>query len=74
MTVRDHKEKNKHLSQDVKEEDFLELRKERDAGLAAPKLLDPSLQVNIRGGRLRRLTPGGDGQSHFLVQTEAERW
>lgn len=74
MTVRDHKKKNKHLSQDVEEEDFLRLRQERDAGLAAPKLLDASLQINIRAGRLPRPTPGGKRLIHLPMQIEGEGW
>ena len=34
------------------EADFVNWRRQRDATLAAPRLLHPSLQVNIRGGRL----------------------
>ncbi|KAL4926790.1 MBL fold metallo-hydrolase [Aspergillus undulatus] len=52
MTVRDHKRQNKHLKTGVTEAEFVGLRKERDKSLAAPKLIDPSLQVNIRAGRL----------------------
>jgi len=74
MTVRDHKEKNKHLSDDVKEEDFLKLRGERDATLAAPKLLDPSLQINIRAGRLPRPTSGGLRMMHLPVKVVGKEW
>ena len=74
MTVRDHKEKNRHLSQNIREEDFLRLRHERDAGLAAPKLLDPSLQINIRAGRLPRPTPGGTRPIHVPIQIDGEGW
>ena len=31
---------------------FIEWRRQRDSTLGAPRLLHPSLQVNIRGGRL----------------------
>ncbi|EKM54268.1 uncharacterized protein PHACADRAFT_258008 [Phanerochaete carnosa HHB-10118-sp] len=34
------------------EDDFVAWRRQRDATLSAPRLLHPSLQVNIRGGRL----------------------
>ncbi|KAF7447600.1 metallo-beta-lactamase superfamily protein [Pyrenophora tritici-repentis] len=46
MTVQDHKERNRHVKQGVEEEEFIRLRQERDAGLEAPGLLDPALQVN----------------------------
>jgi hypothetical protein len=35
----------------VNEEDFVAFRHARDAGLSAPALLLPSIQVNIRAGR-----------------------
>jgi glyoxylase-like metal-dependent hydrolase (beta-lactamase superfamily II) len=34
------------------EEDFVRMREARDAGLAAPLLLLPSIQTNIRAGKL----------------------
>lgn len=42
---------NVHLK-DRSEEDFVAWRTERDSGLAAPTLLLPSIQTNIRAGRL----------------------
>ncbi|CAG5152762.1 uncharacterized protein ALTATR162_LOCUS2902 [Alternaria atra] len=74
MTVRDHKEKNKHLANDVKEADFLTLRKERDASLAAPKLLHPSLQINIRAGRLPQPTLGGQRLMHLPIKMTRQAW
>ena len=35
----------------VSENDFVAMREARDATLAVPKLLLPSIQVNIRAGR-----------------------
>ena len=43
---------NVHLHEGVTEDEFVEMRTQRDATLGMPKLLLPSLQVNIRGGRL----------------------
>lgn len=43
---------NVHLHDGVSEDEFVEMRTQRDATLAMPKLILPSLQVNIRGGRL----------------------
>ena len=34
------------------EDDFVEMRTQRDATLEMPRLILPSLQVNIRAGRL----------------------
>jgi glyoxylase-like metal-dependent hydrolase (beta-lactamase superfamily II) len=43
--------KNKHIA-DVTEDEFAAMRDERDSGLAAPLLLLPSIQTNIRAGQL----------------------
>lgn len=43
---------NVHVGGQADEATFVKLRKERDAGLAVPKLILPSLQVNIRAGEL----------------------
>ncbi|KAJ5168809.1 Glyoxylase B2 [Penicillium canariense] len=58
MSVRDQKEQNKHLSDVVTEEEFVKMRTERDRHLNAPRLLHPSLQMNIRAGRLPREESG----------------
>ena len=60
ITVRESKLKNKMLSAFETLEDFAERRRARDAGLPAPNLLYPALQVNIRGGRLP--FPSSDGR------------
>lgn len=56
VTVKDQKERNKHVKEGTGEEEFVKWRQERDAGLGEPRLLHPSLQVNVRGGRM----PWGD--------------
>lgn len=45
-------ESNVHLKGGVQEADFVQMRRQRDAVLSPPRLILPSLQVNIRGGRL----------------------
>jgi glyoxylase-like metal-dependent hydrolase (beta-lactamase superfamily II) len=42
---------NPHVKDGMTEEDFIAFRTARDAKLAAPTLLLPSIQVNIRAGR-----------------------
>jgi glyoxylase-like metal-dependent hydrolase (beta-lactamase superfamily II) len=49
---------NVHLSGRSKEE-FVAWRKERDSGLAAPLLLLPSIQANIRAGKLPEAEANG---------------
>lgn len=50
-TVGEQREKNVHVKDGVTEEDFVAMRTARDATLAAPRLLLPSIQVNIRAGK-----------------------
>lgn len=51
-TVAAQRAENIQVNDQVGEAAFVSARKTRDATLAAPRLLLPSLQVNIRGGRL----------------------
>ena len=44
--------RNVHLAACVGEDEFVRMREARDATLSTPKLLLPSIQVNIRAGRL----------------------
>ena len=50
---------NIHVKEGVSEADFVEMRRARDATLPTPRLLLPSLQVNIRAGALPPPTPEG---------------
>ena len=43
---------NVHIHEGVDEDQFVEMRTQRDATLGMPKLILPSLQINMRGGRL----------------------
>ena len=51
-TVADEKANNIHVGGDKTREDFIKFRTERDAQLAMPKLIIPSLQVNMRAGEV----------------------
>ena len=50
-TVAEQRARNAHVRDGVTEESFVAMRQARDATLAAPALLLPSIQVNIRAGR-----------------------
>jgi len=63
-TVREEREANVHVGKQVSEEQFVAMRKERDATLAAPRLLLPSIQVNIRAGRF---PPAEANGVHYLL-------
>jgi glyoxylase-like metal-dependent hydrolase (beta-lactamase superfamily II) len=50
-TVAEERSSNKHVHDGVGEDEFVAMRLERDKGLATPRLLIPSIQVNMRAGR-----------------------
>ena len=50
-TVAAQRRDSVHVRDGVSEDDFVAMRTARDAGLAAPQLLLPSIQVNMRAGR-----------------------
>ena len=56
---------NVHLHQGVTEDQFVEMRTQRDATLAMPKLILPSIQVNMRGGRIPE--PEDNGVSYLKL-------
>ncbi|NOD49969.1 MULTISPECIES: MBL fold metallo-hydrolase [unclassified Ruegeria] len=51
-TVGDEKAHNIHVGGGKSKEEFVKFRTERDAQLAMPKLIIPSLQVNMRAGEV----------------------
>ena len=53
-TVSDEKAHNIHVGAGKTKEDFVKFRTERDAQLSVPKLIIPSLQVNMRAGEVPR--------------------
>ncbi|WP_102960580.1 MBL fold metallo-hydrolase [Mangrovicella endophytica] len=64
-TVAEEREHNIHVGSGASEDAFVAMREARDRTLPVPRLIIPSLQVNMRGGRL----PEGDanGQTYFKV-------
>jgi len=50
-TVREQRENNVHVKEGVSEDEFVTMREARDTKLSAPRLLLPSIQVNIRAGK-----------------------
>lgn len=57
-TVGEEKAHNIHVGNGASKADFVKFRTERDATLAVPKLIIPSLQVNMRAGELPRDSDG----------------
>jgi len=62
-TVAEQRAHNLHAHAGISEDQFVATRTGRDAGLAAPRLLLPSVQVNIRAGRL---PPAETNGTHYL--------
>ncbi|HET9335370.1 MAG TPA: MBL fold metallo-hydrolase [Sphingomicrobium sp.] len=50
-TVGEERRSNRHVHDGVTEEEFVAMREERDRALCTPRLLIPSIQVNMRAGR-----------------------
>ena len=64
-TVGQQRTGNVHVKDGVSEEEFVELRTNRDKSLSMPALIMPSVQVNIRGGRLPE--PEDNGVSYIKI-------
>jgi glyoxylase-like metal-dependent hydrolase (beta-lactamase superfamily II) len=62
-TVGEERARNVHASENVTEDEFVAMRERRDATLAAPLLLLPSIQVNIRAGKF---PPAESNGVHYL--------
>ena len=62
-TVGEERKKNPHVHDGVSEDEFVAMRTKRDATLAAPLLLLPSIQVNIRAGKF---PPAESNGVHYL--------
>ena len=51
-TVAEQRARNVHINDAVSKDEFVSMREERDSQLGMPKLILPSLQVNLRAGHL----------------------
>lgn len=51
-TVGEQREQNIHVRDGITESEFVQMRETRDATLQMPRLILPSIQVNIRAGRM----------------------
>ncbi|NJD32941.1 MAG: MBL fold metallo-hydrolase [Gammaproteobacteria bacterium] len=64
-TIGEQRAANIHVRDGVSAESFVEMRRKRDATLDVPNLIIPSVQVNIRAGRLP--PTDADGVSYLRV-------
>ncbi|RUO75248.1 MBL fold metallo-hydrolase [Idiomarina seosinensis] len=62
-TVAEEKQHNIHVGKDTTEDEFVKMRAERDATLDMPRLILPSVQINMRAGQF---PPEEDNQQRYL--------
>jgi glyoxylase-like metal-dependent hydrolase (beta-lactamase superfamily II) len=68
-TVADQKARSIHVRDGITEADFVAMRTARDATLAMPTLILPSVQVNLRAGKLPPAAE--DGRTYMQVPINA---
>lgn len=68
-SVGQQRDENIHVKDGTSEDEFVQMRTTRDAKLDMPKLILPSVQVNIRGGRLPE--PEANGVSYIKIPVNA---
>ncbi|WP_136162978.1 MBL fold metallo-hydrolase [Sphingomonas flavalba] len=70
-TVGEQRRNSIHVHDGVSEREFVAMREARDQTLAVPKLLLPSIQVNIRAGRMPRAEANGVSYLKIPVRCKA---
>lgn len=68
-SVAEERAHNIHIHDGVTEQEFVEFRNTRDAGLNMPQLILPSIQVNIRAGKMP--DPETNGISYLKIPINA---
>lgn len=68
-TVADERAKNIHVHDGVTEDAFVTMRIERDATLDVPRLILPSIQINIRAGHMPK--PEDNGAAYLKLPLNA---
>ncbi len=68
-TVGEQKARNVHVREGVGSKEFVEMREHRDRRLAMPRLIVPSLQVNMRAGRM----PPPDKEGNTFLKVPVNR-
>jgi glyoxylase-like metal-dependent hydrolase (beta-lactamase superfamily II) len=68
-TVAEQREKNVHVRNGISEEQFVTMRRARDATLGMPTLILPSVQVNMRAGELPE--PESNGTRYIKIPLNA---
>lgn len=68
-TVGEQRLQNKHVGDGATEMSFVALREQRDSELSMPRLLLPSVQINMRAGRFPE--PEGNGVAYMKLPINA---
>jgi glyoxylase-like metal-dependent hydrolase (beta-lactamase superfamily II) len=68
-TVAEERAKNVHVHDGISEDEFVALRKSRDATLGMPRLILPSVQVNMRAGDMP--PPEANGARYLKLPIDA---
>lgn len=68
-TVAEERAKNIHVHDGIAEDEFVAMREARDATLSMPRLILPSVQVNMRGGAMP--PPDDNGVSYLKLPMNA---
>ena len=68
-SVGEQRAANVHVNGNVSRDEFVAMREGRDAELGMPKLILPSIQVNVRAGRLPE--PEANGVSYLKIPLDA---
>ncbi|MGA1342169.1 MAG: MBL fold metallo-hydrolase [Hyphomonas sp.] len=68
-TIGAQKQLNIHVKSGTSRDDFIKMRTARDATLAMPKLILPSVQINMRAGELPE--PEDNGQRYMKIPINA---
>ncbi len=68
-TVAEEKANNIHLHEGISEDEFVAMRTKRDSTLNMPKLILPSVQVNIKAGELP--DPADNGIRYLVLPLDA---
>lgn len=68
-TVAEQRARNIHVRDGIGEDEFVAMRRARDATLEAPTLILPSIQVNVRAGQLP--PPEANGVSYLKIPVNA---
>ena len=68
-TVKEAKETNVHVHTGISQDEFVKMREARDKTLNMPKLIMPSIQVNIRAGELPE--PDANGIRYLKIPLNA---